>query len=95
MTQTVRLYAIRNRVLDIEDRRPLDASEQRTLDRVHTELDRRAVRVIRWERAQRFDDPIVRAAAKVERDYVEALAEDAETWRFFVDPDDSPDAEKT
>ncbi len=47
-----RLYSVRNRVLDIGDRRPLYASEQQTLDRVEAELNRRSVRVVRWERAQ-------------------------------------------
>ncbi len=101
MTQTARLHAIRHSVLDVLDCRPLTDAEQKTLDHVCGELDRRAVRVIRWERAQRFNDPMVQAAAEAERDYMEALAEDAETWRFFIDPedwpseDDSPPAEET
>ncbi len=69
MTQTARLHAIRHRVLDVLDCRPLTDAEQKTLDLVCGELDRRAVRVIRWERAQRFNDPMVQAAAEAERDY--------------------------
>ena len=77
MNRAVRLHAIRNRILDIEDRRPLDASEQRTLDRVHAELDRRAVRVIRWERAQA--QPFMERLADLEKAVTEAVERSAKT----------------